>query len=179
MAHNFSQFDAHTSETIDWLEQEFATIRTGRATPAILEKVQVTAYGARVPLAHVASIGVEDPRTLRVSVWDTSQISQVEQAIMDANLGLSVSVDDRGVRASFPELTGERRAELMKIAKARHEDARISVRSARDEEMKRIEESDLSEDEAFRAKEELQKRVDDVNKKLNELLEAKEKEMQQ
>jgi len=98
---------------------------------------------------------------------------------MDANLGLSVSVDDRGVRVSFPELTGERRAELMKIAKARHEDARISVRSARDEEMKRIEESDLSEDEAFRAKEELQKRVDDTNKKLNELLEAKEKEMQQ
>ncbi len=178
MNFDISSFDSRAAEVVAWLEHEFAGIRTGQATPGLLDGVRVSSYGAEVPLNQVGTVGVEDARTLRISVWDASQVNQVEQAIVDANLGLSVVSDDAGLRVVFPELTGERRTELAKLAKYKYESARVSLRGARDEIMKAIDSAEkaghLSEDEKFRVKESVQKKVDDFNKKLDALYEAKE-----
>ncbi len=117
MTYAFTTFETRAGAITDWLAKELATIRTGRAAPALLDGVQVESYGARVPLPQAASVGVEGSRTLRVSPYDAGAVKAIEKAITDANLGVSVAADDRGVRVIFPELTGERRAQLLKIAK--------------------------------------------------------------
>lgn len=183
MAYNFDTFTAAAKETAEWLTREYATIRTGRATPVILDSIKVESYGATVSLKEVGSVGVEDARTLRVSTWDPSQVKAIEKAITEANLGLSVVADDRGIRVIFPELTAERRVELTKIAKTKLEEARVAVRKARDEAMKDIDakekEGGMGEDEKFTLKAELQKRVDDTNRQIETLFEKKEAEMKQ
>jgi ribosome recycling factor len=181
MAYNFNQFDARTREIEDWLSKEFGGIRTGRATPMLLDLVLVDSYGTKVPLNQVGNVNVEDPRTLRVTVWDKNSIKAVEKAIIDANLGVSVIVDGAGLRIIFPELTSERRTQLLKLAKAKLEEARVSVRAARDGTVKELEaaekEGKLSEDERFAAKELLQKRVDTVNESLDSTYKLKETEI--
>lgn len=174
-------FNDRGEEIIAWLEREFSGIRTGRATPALLDLVQVESYGTRVPIIQIGSVSVEDPRTLRISVWDQNAIKAVEKGIMDANLGISVTVDGSGLRVIFPELTSERRVQLLKLAKAKLEEARVSLRGARDEVIKHVDAAEkggeLSQDEKFGFKEELQKKVDSFNTSLNDLLDLKEKEI--
>ncbi|MBI4086463.1 ribosome recycling factor [Candidatus Kaiserbacteria bacterium] len=181
MAYSFAHFDGRAQEVVDWLGKEFSGIRTGRATPALLDSIQVESYGARVPINQVGNVTVEDARTLRISPWDSTSIKPIEKAITDADFGVSVSADDKGVRVTFPELTSDRRTQLLKLAKSRLEEARVSLRKARDEIVKDIDqkesESELSGDEKFRTKEELQKRVDRANEQLNALFEKKEKEI--
>lgn len=183
MAYTFKEFDARVQETVEWLAKEFSGVRTGRATPALLDSVQVDAYGARVPLQQVSSIGVEDARTLRISPWDAGMVKAIEKAIADADLGVSVATDEKGVRAIFPELTSERRVQLLKVAKAKLEDARVSVRQARDEAVKEVEKEEkdgaLTEDEKFRAKDDLQKKVDQANEQLGAMYTKKETEINQ
>lgn len=163
------------------MAKELSGVRTGRAAPAILDGVQIESYGTRVPLNNVANIAIEDARTLRIAPWDMSQAKEIEKAITVANLGVSVGTDERGVRVFFPELTGERRVALLKLAKERVEEARIALRTARDEvwsDIQKLEKDGLMpEDDKFRAKEDMQKRVDDANQKFNEALERKEKEI--
>ncbi len=182
MAYDFKAFDGKLAETKEWLTREFSAVRTGRATPALLDMVQVESYGSRVPLIQVGSVGNEDARTLRITLWDKGQIKAVEKAITDANLGVGVSSDDKGVRVTFPELTSDRRVQLMKLAKAKLEEARVAVRKARDEVMKEIDaqekEGDIGEDEKFRLKEEVQKKVDGANKGLDEMIARKESEIE-
>lgn len=181
MAYDFKSFDAQTADILSWLSKEYAGVRTGRATPALLDSVQVESYGARVPLQQVGSVGVEDARTLRITLWDPNQTKDVERAILDANIGVSAVVDQKGLRVVFPELTSERRVQLLKLAKTKYEEARVSLRQRRDEAMKDIDAKEkdgaLSEDEKFRTKEDLQKRVDATNQKIDELLSKKEKEI--
>lgn len=181
MAYNFTSFDGEMKKAVEWLKKEFAAVRTGRATPALLDGVQVDSYGARVPLNNVGSVGVEDPRTLRVTPWDAGQVKALEKAITEANLGLSVVTDDKGLRVIFPELTSERREQLLKVAKGKLEDARVSVRKAREDAVKQLEAAekggDMSKDDVFRAKGELQKRVDATNASLDELFKKKETEI--
>jgi ribosome recycling factor len=181
MAYSFSGFDKRVEGVLEWLSKEFSGIRTGRATPALLDSIQVESYGARVPINQVGGVTVEDARTLRISPWDQGAIKPIEKAITDADFGVSVAVDDKGVRVIFPELTSDRRAQLLKLAKARLEEARVSLRKARDEVVKDIDqkekESALSGDEKFRTKEELQKRVDKANEALGMMYEKKEKEI--
>lgn len=176
-------FDERSKEAVEWLGKEFSGIRTGRATPALVDSIQVESYGARVPLNQVSSISVEDARTLRIAPWDAGLVKVIEKALTDANLGVSVASDDRGVRVGFPELTGERRASLIKLARAKLEEARVSVRQARDEAMKELDRKEkageLGSDETFRAKEELQKHVDAVGAQCNEMLAKKEREINQ
>jgi ribosome recycling factor len=175
------EFSTRLQETIDWLSKEFAGIRTGQASPALLDGVKVESYGAKMPINQVASVGIEDARTLRISPWDSSQIAGIETALLEADLGVSVSTDSAGLRISFPELTSERRVQLTKLAKQKLEDARVSVRSARDEIMKQLDkqekDGDLSEDEKFTAKENVQKQVETTNRKLDELYATKEAEL--
>ncbi len=177
MAYSFSDFSTQGKEVIEWLKREYTGISTGRATPAILDLVSVESYGSRTAIPHVASVTIEDPRTLRVAPWDKSQVKIIEKALYDADLGLSVSVDDGGLRIFFPQLTTERRAQLVKVLKDRLEDGRVKVRMLRQETQKDIEAQNLPEDDAKRASDELQKKVDEYNGLLEDVFTKKEAEV--
>lgn len=169
-------------EVSEWLVKEYAGIRTGQANPSLLDGVRVEAYGSFMNIQQVGSVSIEDARTLRVSAWDQSQISAVEKAVREADLGVSVMTDSSGLRVIFPELTSERRTQLLKLAKSKLEDARISVRGVRDEVMKEMEKEfkagDISEDDKFARKESIQKQVEETNNKLESLYNHKEVELQ-
>lgn len=181
MAYDFKDLKAGIKSTEEWLRSEFSGIRTGRATPALLDSVMVEAYGSLMPINQVGSISVEDARMMRVSPWDMSLAKAVEKAIMLADLGLSLAVDDKGVRIMFPDLTADRRASLVKLAKQKLEDARIAIRSEREKTIKDIEkrekDGEISEDEKFRLKAELQKYIDEAGVALEALFIKKEKEI--
>jgi ribosome recycling factor len=181
MSYNIKAFVTSGEEVVKRLEREFASVRTGRATPILLDLVLVESYGVRVPIQQIGSLSVEDARTLRLSVWDQSAIKSAERAITEADLGVSVVVDGTGLRVIFPELTSERRVQLLKIAKSKLEEARVSLRSVRDEVIKDIERlekaGEMSQDEKFGAKEEVQKHVEGFNATLIRLYETKEKEI--
>jgi ribosome recycling factor len=181
MAYDFKPFEKRIGEILDHAGRELSGIRTGRAAPAILDAVQVESYGSRVPIRQVANLSVEDARTLRIAPWDASLGKEIEKAITAANLGLSVGMDERGVRVNFPELTSERRTSLLKLAKEKIEESRASVRVARDEIwsdiQKQEKEGNMPEDDKFRAKDDMQKRVDAANASLSSLLERKEQEI--
>lgn len=181
MSYNIKDFTTRGDEVVSWLEKEFASIRTGRATPMLLDLVMVESYGTRVPIQQVGSVNVEDARTLRVSIWDQSAVKNVEKAVIEADLGVSVVADGNGLRIIFPELTSERRVQLLKIAKAKLEEARVSLRGARDEAIKEIDKlekaNEMSQDEKFATKETIQKHIDSFNGKLSDLLDSKEKEI--
>ncbi len=182
MTYDFSSFQSRTAEIEEWFKKELSLLRTGRATSAILDSITVDSYGSQTPIAHVGSIAMEDARTLRVAPWDKSQVKAIEAAIQKANLGLSVSTDDAGLRVIFPELTGERRAQIIKLLNNKLEDARISIRKEREVVLTdfkaKEKDGELSEDEHFRAKEELQKLIDAANTRFEELAAKKEKEIQ-
>jgi ribosome recycling factor len=169
-------------EVTEWLQKEYAGIRSGQASPMLLDSIKVESYGSYVGLNQVGSVNIEDARTLRISVWDKGAIAAIERAIRDADLGVSTVTDSSGVRVIFPELTTERRAQLMKLAKSKLEDSRISVRSVRDEIMKALDkqhkDGDIGEDEKFTMKEKVQKLVDDTNRSLESIFAAKEVELQ-
>lgn len=169
-------------EVIDWLQKEYSVIRTGQASPMLLDGVKVESYGSFMPINQVGSVNIEDARTLRISVWDKGSVAAIERAIQDANLGISTASDSDGVRVIFPELTSERRVQLVKLAKSKLEDARISVRAVRDEVMKSLDkqqkDGDISEDERFAHKEKVQGQVDATNRSLEALYDKKEAELQ-
>lgn len=169
-------------EVTVWLQKEYSSIRTGQASPMLLDSVRVESYGSYMPINQVGSINIEDARTLRISVWDKQAVSAIEKAIQEANLGISTVADSDGVRVIFPELTSERRVQLLKLAKAKLEDARISVRAVRDEVMKAIDkqqkDGEISEDDKFTQKESIQTKVDTTNRALETLFIQKEAELQ-
>ncbi|OHA84252.1 MAG: ribosome recycling factor [Candidatus Yonathbacteria bacterium RIFOXYC1_FULL_52_10] len=181
MQYNFAPFKKKVADTTEWLSNELSGIHTGRATPAILDHVSIESYGSRMAVPHVAGITIEDARTLRVSPWDKAQVKDIEKAVYDANLGLSVSVDSDGLRIIFPELTTERRTQFVKIVRAKLEDSRIALRTEREKISSDITEQEregnMSEDEKFRAKDELQKLVDEGNAKLEAVADKKETEI--
>lgn len=181
MAYQFTELEKEFKNTEERLQRDFASLHTGRASPLVLDTVQVESYGARQPIKNVASISIEDPKTLRVSPWDNSLVKEIEKAIIAANIGLSVATDDAGLRIIFPQLTTETRQKLVKTLKERLEDARISVRKSResvwDDIQAKEKDGKMSEDDKFRAKEDLQKKVDTANKNLETLYEKKEKEV--
>jgi ribosome recycling factor len=181
MAYDFSKLQAHIKETEEWLQREFTSVRTGRATPAILDNIRPEAYGVATPMQQLASITIEDARTLRVIPWDKSVVKNIEKAITDADLGVGVGSDDQGVRVSFPELTSERRTMLQKIAKDKHEQARVTLRGHRTDAIKQLEASEkeggMSQDDLKRYKEELQKLIDKANESLDALAKKKEVEI--
>lgn len=181
MAYNFSQFKSGAEGALEWLRKEYSGLRTGKASPNILDGVLVDAYGSKMPINQVANVGLEGPQSIRITPWDTSVTKSIESAIQTSNLGLSVSLDDKGLRVNFPSLTGERRVELTKVAKQKLEEARVRVRNEREkvhsDADKQEKDGSMSKDEAFRTKQELQKLVDETNKKLEEAYEKKEKEI--
>lgn len=168
---------------IDVLHTEFAGLRTGRASAGLLEPLTVEAYGSRLPMNQVGTIGVPDARMLTVQVWDQGLVAAVEKAIMESGLGLNPSRDGNVVRIPIPQLSEERRAELAKIAHKYAEQARVAVRNVRRDGMdklKRMErDGDLSQDEQRAWGDDLQKLTDEFIKEMDEALAAKEKEIMQ
>ncbi len=175
MVYNALNFKQELKKIEERLSRDYSQVHTGRATPIVLDSVRVESYGTKVPLNSVASITIEDPKTLRVVPWDKGQIKDIESAISGANLGLSVASDNEGVRAIFPALTTENRTNLTKILKEKLEDARINVRKDRTDEINKTD--NMSEDEKKRAKEEIQKCVDEANKNLEAIFTKKENEV--
>ncbi len=175
MAYSNNNLKIELKKIEEWLLKEFSQIHSGRATPLVLDSVMVESYGSFMPIKNVASVTVEDPKTLRIAPWDKNQIKDIEKAIQSADIGLSVLSESDGVRAIFPMLTTETRTKLVKIVKEKLEDARISVRKIRGEEMDTIE--DLPEDDQRRAKEEIQKCVDEANQNLEASFNKKESEI--
>lgn len=179
--YDFAKFDGKLTAAREWLSKEYRGVRTGRAAPALLDSVTVSAYGSMMPLKQVAAVGVEDARTLRVQPFDTAVLKDIERAIVAANLGVGTTTDGATVRVTFPELSSERREQLTKLAKGKLEEARTTVRLARDETKKDIEtkerSGELAKDDKFRLMEELQKRVEKENSDLEAAFESKQKEM--
>jgi ribosome recycling factor len=181
MAYDFSQLKTRIKDTEDWLKKELTGIRTGRANMAVLDTIQVEMYGSYMPVNQLANISLEDVRTLRIAPWDNTASKAIEKAIGNSNLGLSTAVDDKGIRLFFPELTGERRAMLVKVAKEKMEDARVALRKEREAAWSDVQakekEGMISEDDRFRAKEEMQKYIDEGNNNLEALFVKKEQEI--
>lgn len=183
MAYDFSKLKTNIKETEEWLARELSGVRTGRAAPSLLDGVKPEAYGTRTPLREIASVSVEDARTLRVIPWDTTLLKHIEKAMVDANLGVGVATDDQGLRVSFPELTSERRIQLSKIAGDRTEQAKVTLRAHRTDALKALhvaeEAGGMGEDEIARLKIEAQKLIDAGNEALLAVLKRKEEEIAQ
>lgn len=175
--YSLDAFKQEAKKAEEWLSKEYSQIHTGRANPVLLDGILVEAYGMMSPLKNVASIAIEDPKTLRVVPWDKSQIRDIERALHSANLGFSISPDDAGVRVIIPALTTETREKLAKIAKEKLEDGRITVRKAREAMLSDLKEQKLPEDTFVRAKEDVQKLVDAANDTLEALFKKKESEI--
>ncbi len=181
MQYNFLNFKTELKKIEDFLSKEYSQLNIGRASPMVLDGVSVESYGSYVPLKNVASISIEDPKTLRIAPWDKSQIKGIEKAIVGSNLGLSVATDDQGIRVIFPQLTTETRQTLVRVLKEKLEESRIVVRKEREAVISDMEakekEAKMTEDEMFRGKEELQKMVTQANDNLEAIFEKKEKEV--
>ncbi len=168
---------------LETLRREFAGLRSGRASPALLEPVRVEAYGSEVPLTQVGTIGVPEARMLTVQVWDRTLVGAVERAVRDSGLGLNPASDGQLVRVPIPQLTGERRIELSKAAGRYAEGAKVAVRGVRRDGMEQIKAAEkknvVSEDEAKNWAEEVQKVTDGYIKRIDEQLADKDREIKQ
>ena len=162
-------------------KEELSAFRTGRASPALIETVEVECYGGRTPLRQLAVITVTEARSLLVQPWDKNSLKDIEKAISISRSGLSVITTSDVVRVNIPPLTEESRKELVRNLHQKMEEARLNIRSLREQAWKEIQEAErlgqIREDDKFRGKEELQKLIDESNKKLEDLSEAKEKEI--
>lgn len=178
---DFTEFLNEIANTHDWLKKEMMGIQTGRANPSILDSIQVEVYGAKMPINQLASMSVEDARSIRITPFDKSAAKTIEDGLRAADLGVGVSSSDTGIRLSFPELTTENREKYAKMAKQKFEDARIALRGHRDDVWSAIQkmekDGEMSEDEKFRAKEAMEKHTQNAQKTLEEILEHKEKEI--
>ena len=168
-------------KTVANLKDEFSSLRTGRASAALFDKIRVDYYGDKSPLSQVANISVPEARLIVIQPWDKAMIAEIEKAIRSSELSLNPSNDGKVIRISIPPLTEERRKELAKVAKNQAEQSRVAVRNIRrdgNDELKRLlKDSKLTEDEESRASEELQKVTDSYITKINQVLEEKEKEI--
>jgi ribosome recycling factor len=166
---------------LEVLGQDFARIRTGRASVALLEGIKVDAYGTSMPISQVASLAAPEPRLLTVQPWDTGLMSDLEKAILRSDLGLTPSNDGKIIRIPIPPLTTERRKELVKSTKKMAEESKVALRNLRREANEQLKElkkdKQISEDEAFKSQEDVQKVTDDYIKKLDALAAEKEKEI--
>ena len=171
----------HMDKTHAALLHEFATVRTGRASAALFEKVHVDAYGSSMPLNQVANIKVPEPQTVVIEPWDKSVMGAIEKAILGSDLGLNPSNDGSVIRVPFPPLTEERRRDLVKLCKGYAEEARVAVRNIRRDANHKLErlskDGEASEDDVRRAEAEVQKLTDGHVKEIDEALKRKEAEI--
>jgi len=172
--YDFTEFKEQLQNTSEWLRKEYSQVSAGRAHPALLDNIRVENFGTEQPIKNIASINLEDVRTLRIVPWDKSTIQDIEKAIRTSQVPLAVSVDGEGVRASVPQVTEENKKQLVKLIKEKLEEGRVRIRNARNAANKEIDGSELSDDEKRDAGEDMQKLVEEANKKLEEVFRSKE-----
>ncbi|MAQ77431.1 ribosome recycling factor [Candidatus Campbellbacteria bacterium] len=181
MNFDFTETDKSLHDIHDFLKKEYLQISTGRANPALLDGVQVESYGSYQPIKNIASINLEDARTMNISPWDKSQIKDIEKALVDSGLPFSISVGDTGVRVHVPQMTEESKIKIVKLIKEKLEDARVKIRSVRQDAMKKIDlgesNGDFAEDDKKRLQEELQKKIDTANTQAEEIFKRKEQDI--
>lgn len=172
---------ARMEEVIVRTKKAFASVRTGRANPALLDRIVVSYYGTPTPLNQMASVTVPEPRLLVITPWDKNSIKDIEKAILASDLGLTPNNDGTVIRLAIPPLTEERRKDLVRLVRKDAEDFRVAVRNIRrdlNETAKKLEkDGDISEDDLRRAQDEIQKLTDRYIEQIDELLKAKEKEI--
>jgi ribosome recycling factor len=178
---DFKEIEAKMHKCVDAARGDFATIRTGRASPALLDRLVVEAYGQPAPLKQVAGVSVPDSRTLLITAWDKGVVSEIRKAIEKSDLGLTPNVDGTAIRLVIPPLNEERRKDLAKLVKKKGEDGRIAVRNVRhhahDELKSELKSHAITEDENKRMQDTLQKLTDKYVKEIDGLVAAKEKEI--
>lgn len=177
----FSSHEARMQKALDALRKELATLRAGRATPALLDKITVDYYGTPTPVNQVANISIPEPRMITIQPWEKSMVSQIEKAILKSDLGLTPNSDGIVIRLSIPQLTQERRSELVKVIHKKAEEGRVAIRNLRrdaNDAAKKLEKDKvISEDETKKSQEEIQKLTDKYIKEVDRIMAAKEKEI--
>jgi ribosome recycling factor len=173
--------DDKMKKAVAHLQSEFAAVRTGRASSALVEKLRVEVYGSDVPLQQIAGFGVPEPRVLTISPYDKTTLKAIEKAIQQSDLGVNPSNDGEIIRMTFPELTEETRKSMVKLAHKRAEEGRVAVRNARRharQELEHLEkDGEISKDDLDRAEKDLEKRTHEVVAEIDELLKHKEAEL--
>jgi ribosome recycling factor len=168
-------------KAVDAMRREFTSVRTGKATPALLDTVRVDAYGSKVPINQVGTVGAPEPRLLVIQPWDKSLLKAIETGITTADLGLNPSNDGNVIRVPIPQLTEERRKDMVKLLHKLAEEGRVAIRHARQEANKDIKKKqsshEISEDDAHRQMEQVQKLTDEYIAKIDQLLKGKEQEV--
>ncbi len=177
----FAELKDNLEKSIQSLEKSFNKVRTGRASTALLDGIKVDYYGVPTPLQQVASLSTPESRLIVISPWDTGIIGAIEKAIQKSELGLMPSNDGKLVRLSIPQLTEERRKELVKVVKKMGEECKVKLRNARRETNERFKtlkkDNKISEDELFTHQEDVQKQMDKYIERVDEILRGKEKEI--
>ena len=174
-------YEEKMEKAIDVLKREFSGLRTGRASTSLLDPISVEAYGSKVPLNQVSNISVPESRLLTVQVWDDSLVNTVENSIRNSNLGLNPMIEGSLIRIPIPELSEERRIEIVKIASKYSEDSKISIRNIRRDAMEKIKNleknKEISQDESFKFSDQVQKMTDNLIEKIDTLFVDKEKDI--
>ncbi|MEO6835413.1 MAG: ribosome recycling factor [Candidatus Tumulicola sp.] len=177
----FADIESRMTKCVEATRADFASIRTGRATPALLDRLHVDAYGQSVPIKQVAGVATPDTRTLVITVWDKGVVPDIRKAIEKSDLGLTPNVDGTSIRLVIPPLNEERRKELAKVVKKKAEDGKIAVRNVRhkahDDLKAQLKSAKITEDDSKRMQDTLQKLTDRFVKEIDGLVVAKEKEL--
>jgi len=175
------EIEEKMKKTIDATVREFSEIRTGRANPSLVEGIMVEYYGTRTPLKQLAGISIPEPRLIAIQPWDPSSVPDIEKAILKSQLGINPVNDGKIIKVPIPSLTRERCEELTKVLHKIAEQGRVSIRTVRRDgidSIKKMEDSkDISEDDRFKGQEQVQKLTEKHTKKIEDLLEGKEKEL--
>lgn len=181
MADNFKDAETRMQKCVESTRGEFASIRTGRATPALLDRLHVEAYGASVPLKQVASVSVPDSRSLVIQAFDRSTVGEIRKAIEKSDLGLTPNIDGNQIRLVIPPLNEERRKDLVKVVKKKGEEGKVAVRNVRhkihDDLKAQLKDHKITEDDNKRMQDQLQKITDKYTKEIDQLITSKEKEI--
>ncbi len=174
------QYDDKMKKTYEYLESDYGTIRAGRANPHVLDKIRVNYYGTPTPIQQVGNVTVPEARIIQIAPWERNMIKEIEKAIQTSDLGINPSNDGSVIRLVFPELTEERRKDLVKEVKKKAEDGKVAVRNIRrdgNDSLKKLAKTEISEDEIKQLEESLQKLTDKYIKDIDALMEVKSKEI--
>ena len=173
-------YDGKMQKTMSNLENEFATIRAGRANPHVLDRIMVDYYGTPTPIQQVANVSVPEARLIQIQPWEPAMVKEIERAILTSDLGINPTNDGKMIRLSFPELTEDRRKEIVKDVKKKSENAKVALRNIRrdaNDAMKKLAKQDVSEDEIKELEEKIQKMTDKFVKEVDTKTEEKSKEI--
>lgn len=180
MDERVSSYSEKMKKTFEYLEADYAAIRAGRANPHVLDKLRVDYYGTPTPIQQVGNITVPEARIIQIAPWEKSLVKAVEKAILSSDIGITPSNDGSVIRLVFPELTEERRKDLVKEVKKKGEEAKVAIRNIRrdgNDAFKKLSKTDVSEDEIKQLEESLQKQTDKYIKDIDALMESKSKEI--